>query len=45
MAEVPDKKAKPKRAIIVLFTTVSVFIFAIFVLLGIEKLRELRAKA
>lgn len=45
MAEVPDKKAKPKRAIIVLFTTVSVFIFAIFVLLGIEKLKELRAKA
>jgi LPS O-antigen subunit length determinant protein (WzzB/FepE family) len=45
MAEVPDKKAKPKRAIIVLFSTVSVFIFAIFVLLGIEKLRELRAKA
>jgi LPS O-antigen subunit length determinant protein (WzzB/FepE family) len=45
MAEVPDKKAKPKRAIIVLFTTVSGFIFAIFILLGIEKLRELRAKA
>jgi tyrosine-protein kinase Etk/Wzc len=45
MAEVPDKKAKPKRAIIVLFTTVSVFIFAIFILLGIEKLKELRAKA
>lgn len=45
MAEVPDKKAKPKRAIIVLFTTFAVFIFAIFVLLGIEKLKELRAKA
>lgn len=45
MAEVPDKKAKPKRAIIVLFTTVSVLIFAIFILLGLEKLKELRARA
>lgn len=45
MAEVPDKKAKPKRAIIVLFTTFSVLIFAIFILLALDKLRELRAKA
>jgi tyrosine-protein kinase Etk/Wzc len=43
MAEVPDKKAKPKRAIIVIVTTLSVFIFAIFILLGAEKLKELRA--
>lgn len=45
LAEVPDKKAKPKRAIIVAFTTLSVLVFAIFVLLAIEKLKELRAKA
>lgn len=45
MAEVPDKKAKPKRAIIVVFTTLSVLIFAIFVLLAIEKIKELRLKA
>lgn len=45
MAEIPDKKAKPKRAIIVLFTTVSIFIFAVFILLGLEKLKELKAKA
>lgn len=44
MAEVPDKKAKPKRAIIVLFATFSTLIFAIFILLGLEKLRELRAR-
>lgn len=42
MAEVPDKKAKPKRAIIVIFTTFAVFIFAIFVLLALEKIRELK---
>jgi len=44
MAEVPDKKAKPKRAIIVLFATFSTLIFAIFILLGLEKLKELRAR-
>lgn len=42
MAEVPDKKAKPKRAIVVLLTTFSVLIFAIFVLLALEKVKELR---
>lgn len=41
-AEVPDKKAKPKRALIVLFSTVAVFVFAVFVLLAIEKLKELK---
>jgi len=45
MAEVPDKKAKPKRAIIVLFSTFSALVFAIFILLGLEKLRELRKTA
>ena len=45
MAEVPDKKAKPKRAIIVLFSTFAVLIFAIFVLLALEKVRELRKTA
>ncbi|MGB1104126.1 MAG: Wzz/FepE/Etk N-terminal domain-containing protein [Crocinitomicaceae bacterium] len=45
MAEIPDKKAKPKRAIIVLFSTFSALVFAIFILLGMEKLRELRKTA
>jgi len=44
MAEVPDKKAKPKRAIIVIFVTFSTFVFAAFLLLGIERLKEFRAK-
>lgn len=43
MAEIPDKKAKPKRAVIVVVTTVSTFLMAIFLLLGIEKLKQLRA--
>jgi capsular polysaccharide biosynthesis protein len=41
-AEIPDKKAKPKRAIIVLFATFSAFLFSIFLLLGIEKFREIK---
>lgn len=41
-AEVPDKKAKPKRLIIVLFATFSAFLFAVFLLLGIEKFKEIR---
>jgi LPS O-antigen subunit length determinant protein (WzzB/FepE family) len=43
-AEVPDKKAKPKRAVIVVFATFSAFLFAVFLLLGIERLKELRQK-
>lgn len=43
-AEVSDKKAKPKRAIIVIFSTFSALIFGIFLLLMIEKFRELKAK-
>lgn len=42
-AEIPDKKAKPKRAIIVIFATFSAFLFAIFLLLGIEKFKEIKA--
>lgn len=45
MAEVSDKKAKPKRAIIVIFSTFSALLFSVFLLLGLEKLKELRAKA
>lgn len=45
MAEVPDKKAKPKRAIIVVFSTLSALLFGVFLLLGIERLKEIRAKA
>jgi uncharacterized protein involved in exopolysaccharide biosynthesis len=45
MAEVPDKKAKPKRAIIVIFATFSTFLFAVFALLAIERIKELKAKA
>lgn len=41
-AEIPDKKAKPKRAIVVIFATFSAFLFAIFLLLGIEKFKEIR---
>ncbi|MCG8577843.1 MAG: Wzz/FepE/Etk N-terminal domain-containing protein [Flavobacteriales bacterium] len=44
MAEIPDKKAKPKRAIIVVFATFSTFVFAVFVLLALQRLRELRQK-
>lgn len=44
MAEIPDKKAKPKRAIIVLFATFSAFLFAIFLLLAIEKIKEIKAQ-
>lgn len=43
-AEEPDKKAKPKRAVIVLFATFTTLLFSIFLLLAIEKLKELRAK-
>jgi len=43
MAEVPDKKAKPKRAIIVIFATFSTFLFAVFILLAREKIKELKA--
>ncbi|MBI3136790.1 MAG: hypothetical protein HYZ14_19100 [Bacteroidetes bacterium] len=42
-AEIPDKKAKPKRAIIVIFATFSAFLFTIFLLLGIEKFKEIKA--
>lgn len=45
MAEVPDKKAKPKRAIIVAFATLSAFLFAVFLLLGLDRLKEIRTNA
>ena len=44
MAEVPDKKAKPKRSIIVIAATIASFIFAVFILLALEKIKELKAK-
>lgn len=44
MAEVPDKKAKPKRAIIVIVATFATFLLSIFVLLAIERIKEIRAK-
>ncbi|MGV6860441.1 MAG: Wzz/FepE/Etk N-terminal domain-containing protein [Putridiphycobacter sp.] len=44
MAEVPDRKAKPKRSIIVIGATAAAVIFAIFLLLAIEKIKELKAK-
>jgi len=44
MAEVPDKKAKPKRSIIVIASTIAAIIFAIFFLLAQEKIRELKTK-
>ncbi len=41
-AELPDKKAKPKRSIIVLMITFSTFVLTIFILLIRERIRELR---
>ena len=43
-AELPDKKAKPKRSIIVILIAFSAFLFTIFVLLANERIKELRAK-
>jgi len=43
-AEVPDKKAKPKRSIIVLAATFSTLVFAIFLLLAKERIKEIKAK-
>lgn len=42
MAEVPDRKAKPRRSLLVITTTVAAFLLAIFVLLAAERIRELR---
>jgi len=44
-AEIPDKKAKPKRAIIVVFATFTTLLFAIFLLLALEKLKQVRMKS
>lgn len=44
MAEVPDKKAKPKRSIIVILSTFSAFLFTIFILLAAERIKQIRAK-
>jgi len=43
MAEVPDKKAKPKRAIIVIMSTAAAFLFAIFMFLALDKLKQLKS--
>jgi LPS O-antigen subunit length determinant protein (WzzB/FepE family) len=45
MAEVPDKKAKPKRAIIVVMVTAATFFLTIFWFLAVEKLKELKKTA
>lgn len=44
-AEISDKKAKPKRAIIVIFSTFSALLFGVFVLMAAEKIKQLKAKA
>jgi LPS O-antigen subunit length determinant protein (WzzB/FepE family) len=44
-AEMPDKKAKPKRSIIVIAATFSTLIFAIFLMLGLEKVKEIKANS
>lgn len=44
-AVVADKKAKPKRAIVVLVATAGVFFFALFAMLIRERIRELKEKA
>lgn len=41
-AELPDKKAKPKRAVIVILITISAFVFTIFLLLAKERIAELK---
>ncbi len=41
-AVVADKKAKPKKAIIVIVATLATFLFSLFVLLIQERLSELR---
>ncbi len=43
MAEVPDKKAKPKRAVIVIISTLAAFILTAMIMLGLERLKELRS--
>lgn len=44
-AVVADKKAKPKKAIIILVSTLAAFIFSIFVLLLSDRIKELKSKA
>jgi len=44
-AEMPDKKAKPKRAIIVLAATFSALVLAIFLMLANEKIKDIKAKS
>ena len=41
-AQVSEKKAYPKRAIIVILSTISTFIFAIFLMLIIERFKNIR---
>ncbi len=43
-AELPDKKAKPKRSIIVILITVSTLLLTIFLLLAKERISELRTQ-
>jgi capsular polysaccharide biosynthesis protein len=45
MAEIPDRKAKPKRSIIVIAATIATLFFTIFLLLFIEKLKQIKARA
>jgi len=42
MAEVADKKAYPIRWLIVVITTISVFLFTVLILLVLNKIKELR---
>ena len=44
-AIVADKKDKPKRAIIVILSTMGAFIFSIFFLLVQDRIKELRKEA
>jgi len=41
-AELPDKKAKPKRSIVVIMITLSTLVFSIFVLLAMARIKELK---
>jgi hypothetical protein len=43
-AQVSEKKAYPKRSLIVMFTTISSFIFAIFFLVLIQRFKQLKSE-
>jgi len=43
-AQVSEKKAKPKKSLIVIFSTISAFIFSVFLLLILDNFRSIKEK-